>query len=127
VGTINLLAGEVVADDGDRARVVLDGGVEPVAVTKAVPGRLTGSVTVAVRPEQVVLDPPADDDRLTRIDATVIDHEFLGDHVRQRVRAGNAVVTVRAPSPSPSAEVTIGLPADRTLVYPGHPDGRTDA
>ena len=121
IGTTNLLEGTVVRDGEGCVEVAVDGLDRTVRATRAVAGRLDGAVTLAVRPEAVLLDPADDAPGLTRLAASVEDRSYLGDHVRYRARAGRCTLTVQAPAATTGAEVTLGLPVDRTLAYPGSP------
>ncbi|HEU5151636.1 MAG TPA: ABC transporter ATP-binding protein [Iamia sp.] len=121
IGTINLLEGEVVADDGDRAEIAVAGLPHPIRATKAAPGPLGPTATVAVRPEAVLIDPPADDAPVNLLRAPVLDRSYLGDHTRYRLRLGASTLTVQTSTRVTGAELALGLPVDRTLAYPGSP------
>ncbi len=121
IGTINLLEAKVVTEDGTGAEVLVDGLDTPLRVTKAGPGDLGPTATVAVRPEAIVVDPPADDEPTNRVTAPVVDRSYLGDHTRYRLRLGGSTLTVQTSRPVAAAELTLGLPVARTLAYPGSP------
>jgi iron(III) transport system ATP-binding protein len=124
VGTINLLEGEVVADRATGADVLVPGHPDPLRTTKAVAGALSGPATVAIRPEAIVIDPPAGADGLNVLTLAVLDRSYLGDHVRYRVRLGERTLTIQTSAAVSGAELTIGLPIDRTFAFAGSP---TDA
>jgi iron(III) transport system ATP-binding protein len=117
VGTINLLEGHVVHDHDTCTSIAVAGNATPLRAVKAVPGALSGAATVAIRPEAIAIDPPADAPGLNRVTATVVDRAYLGDHVRYRVRVGETTLTVQTSSRVAGGGVTLGLPVDRTLVY----------
>jgi iron(III) transport system ATP-binding protein len=130
VGTANLLAGTVVRDgsggygggDGDGVEVRVEGLAATLHAAKAVPGPLAGAVTVAVRPEAIVVRGSGDaGERLE-----VADRSFLGDHHRYRVRVGGSLVTVQTTGRVPDdARLTIEIPPGSARAYPSqeHLDG----
>ncbi|HEX2575180.1 MAG TPA: ABC transporter ATP-binding protein [Aquihabitans sp.] len=129
IGTINLLEGHVLRQTEAHVEVAVPGLPTPLLAT---PVRHAGSshdgsshdgaVTLAVRPEVIVLDPDPGHDGLNRATATVIDRSYLGDHVRYRMQLGDAVLTVQTSTPVYGGEVTVGLPTERTLAYEGAGD-----
>ncbi|MDK9695508.1 MAG: ABC transporter ATP-binding protein [Siculibacillus sp.] len=89
VGTLNLLAAEVI--DADAGTLRIDG--LSVATVGPIRGRVAGDrVTVALRPEAVTLG-PAGGDRAD-LPGTVEEVSFLGAVVRIRVRLGEQTVSI---------------------------------
>jgi iron(III) transport system ATP-binding protein len=121
IGTINLLEGHVVTDHDTCTEIAVPGHPTPLRATKAVPGPLTGPATVAVRPEAILVDPPAEAAGLNRVTAPVIDRSYLGDHVRYRVRLGDSTLTVQTSQPVDGGELVLGFAVDRTLAFAGGP------
>ncbi|HEX7131696.1 MAG TPA: ABC transporter ATP-binding protein [Iamia sp.] len=119
IGTINLLEGHVVTDHDTCTEIAVPGHPTPLRATKAVPGPLTGPATVAIRPEAILVDPPAGDARMNRVTAPVVDRSYLGDHVRYRVRLGDTTLTVQTSQPVDGGELVLGFAVDRTLAYAG--------
>ena len=111
VGHLNLLKG-IVLDAGD-GRVAIDG--QPVRTAIPLNGAGAGSaLTVALRPEALVLDANGRDNHLT---GTIADVNFLGSIVRIRVQIGDSRVSLdtfnnpSAPPPRPGEPVTLGFAA----------------
>jgi len=122
IGTINLVEGQVVSDHGDCAEVTVAGHPSPLRATKTVPGDLKGTVTLAVRPEAIVIDPrPAAAAHFNVLTLPVLDRAYLGDHVRYRVRLGEGTLTIQTSTSVSGGELTIGLPVDRTFAFAGSP------
>jgi iron(III) transport system ATP-binding protein len=112
VGTVNLLDGTVVRDGSDCVEVRVDGLASTLHAAKAAPGRLDGAVTVAVRPEEILV-------RDTGQSVAVVDRAFLGDHHRYRVRVGDSLVTVQTTGrPADDGRLTIEIPPGSTRAYP---------
>jgi iron(III) transport system ATP-binding protein len=119
VGTVNLLAGTVVRDAGDCVEVRVVGLAATVHAAKAAPGPLAGAVTVAVRPEAILVRDAGEP-------VEVAGRAFLGDHHRYRVRVGGSLVTVQTTGRAPDdARLTIAIPPGRARAYPPQerPDG----
>ena len=84
-----------------------------------------GPVTLVVRPEAMVIDPPVDGRWLT-VRGMVVDRVFLGPTVRLAVRlADGQPVLIQATDPGsvasrePGTEVTIGWPVSRHSILQG--------
>jgi len=111
VGDNNLLDGEVAATDPPTAAV--DGTTVPLPDDADVAAGQ--SVTVSVRPENVVLDPDRTGGRdgTAVLEATVETAEFLGDAYRVHCgwRGRTLLVTTDA-SGAPSGEVRLGVDRD---------------
>jgi iron(III) transport system ATP-binding protein len=119
IGTINLLAGKAISAGDGQLEVTVPGIARPIRGTAARPGTCDGAVTVAVRPEVVQIEPDPGAQDVNHLPARVVDRSFLGDHIRYRLRIGDATLTVQTSTPLHGDEVTVGLPVDRTLVYQG--------
>jgi iron(III) transport system ATP-binding protein len=118
VGTVNLLAGTVVTDSSDCVEVRVDGWGSTIRATKASAGRLDGAVTVAVRPEAILVTDGGQS-------VPVVDRAFLGDHHRYRVRIGDADVTVQTTGrAADDAHLTIDIPPGSARVF--HPEEPSD-
>jgi putative spermidine/putrescine transport system ATP-binding protein len=118
VGTLNLLAAQIV--DGPGGRLTVDGqeirAAKPVAAA-------TRTVTVALRPESVEVGEGGGSNRLT---GQVEDVSFLGSIVRTRVRLGEGATvsldTFNDPGLAPATigeTVTISFPPEAALVLAG--------
>ena len=118
VGTLNLLAAQIV--DGPGGRLTLDGqeirSAKPVAAG-------TRTVTVALRPESVELGEAGGSNRLT---GQVEDVSFLGSIVRTRVRLGEGATvsldTFNDPGLAAATigeTVTVSFPPEAALVLAG--------
>ena len=119
IGTINLLEGHVLRQTDAHIEVAVPGVADPLLATPVRPGPIADAVTLAIRPEAIVLSPPAEAPGLNRVAATVVDRSYLGDHVRYRLRLGEVTLTVQTSAPFPGTDVTLGLPTERTLAYGG--------
>jgi iron(III) transport system ATP-binding protein len=121
VGTANLLPGAVVADGGDTVEVKVDGLAPTVHAAKAMPGPLSAGdvVTVAVRPEAILVRDPAEAGAGSSLhSAEVVDRAFLGDHHRYRVRVGKVLVVVQTTRRPPDDErLTIEIPPGSARAY----------
>jgi iron(III) transport system ATP-binding protein len=119
VGTVNLLDGTVVGHVGDQVEVKVDGLDAPVRAT-AVGAGLDGAVTVAVRPERIrARDGATASEGTPTATAAVVDESYLGDHLRYRVRIGDALVTVQTYEPvAADGRLAIEIPAGCARAYP---------
>jgi iron(III) transport system ATP-binding protein len=123
IGTINLLEGNVLRQTDRHIEVAVPGVPAPLLATPVRPGPLAGAVTLAIRPEAIVIEPDPAAEGLNRVAATVVDRSYLGDHVRYRLRLGEVTLTVQTSAPFPGTDVTLGLPTERTLAYGGDDRG----
>ena len=126
IGTINLLEGTVLSQNNGHIEVATPGVPAPLLATPVRAGGHTGTaggaVTMAIRPEAIVVEPGPDRPGLNRVAATVVDRSYLGDHIRYRLRLGDVTLTVQTSAAISGTEVTIGLPTERTLAYEGGGD-----
>jgi putative spermidine/putrescine transport system ATP-binding protein len=128
VGTLNLLAANVV--DAGGGRVSIDG--QEIRAARPINEAGTGGiVTVALRPESIELGEGGGANRLRGI---VEDVSFLGSIVRTRVRLGDADTTVSLdtfndPNLTPPAVediVTVSFPPEASLVIGAGPAPEID-
>jgi len=119
VGENNFLAADVAGTPGETVTALSGAGA--MAATNA--GAARGRCVIAVRPERIVVRPPASESA-TRLTATVAERYFAGDHVRLVVRLANgetvAVKTSRVDAqnlPEPGATVTIGWRAADAFAF----------
>jgi spermidine/putrescine transport system ATP-binding protein len=124
IGSANLLPGTVAGADGEQTVVELPSGERLRAIS---PERLTGLVTVMLRPErlQLVADEPATPERLR---GTVLNVIFQGPSVRVLVRldSGTAVIAhVDAhddlPFLRPGDTLWLTWPTGAAYLLHGHP------
>jgi iron(III) transport system ATP-binding protein len=121
VGTVNLLAGTVVRDVGDCVEVRVEGLAATLPAVKAAPGPLAGAVTVAVRPEAILVRDAGDAGESVEVAGS----SFLGDHHRYKVRVGGSLVTVQTTGRAhDDARLTIEIDPGSARVYP--PQERLD-
>ena len=108
MGLVNKLPGVVIGRNGDRARVRIGGQVIETRINDA---RISdalgaaGEVTVAIRPEAIVLgraDPPIE---INVLKGTVIESAFLGNIVEHQVDIGAGLLRVQG---SPRHDVAPG-------------------
>lgn len=83
VGENNRFDGDVKSADGDLCRVEIPGhsSVDALRVNAA-PG---GKTTLSLRPERVFIGVPAEGDAVTRVEAKICEHIYMGDHIRVRL------------------------------------------
>ena len=111
IGENNQLHGEVKAMNGDTCTVEIDGGgmVEALAINVNGVG---GRTLLSLRPESVLLDPPADSVS-SRFDARIEELIYHGDHTRVRVDVcgtDDFIIKVPRSGDAPSLEVGQTLP-----------------
>ncbi|MEU3792348.1 ABC transporter ATP-binding protein [Streptomyces fructofermentans] len=122
VGTANLLPAEVVAADGTRARVRVEGIGTPLDVPHT--DKRLGTAKVSVRPENIHIHRAGDGtgtapDRLT---VPVEGRAYLGDHHRYSIRIGGMSVAVTTTRPVDGAELTISLSPEDIRIFPVESD-----
>jgi iron(III) transport system ATP-binding protein len=133
VGTVNLLDATVVGSGGggDWVDVEVAGWPTPLRAVAPASLRLDGEVTVAVRPESIVVHDGIDAGAHGEVDGgggsgagrvavPVVDRAYLGDHHTYRVRLADAPVTVRTTHPASVVDgcIRIEIPAGRARAYP---------
>jgi iron(III) transport system ATP-binding protein len=118
VGSVNVLAGEVVDADGARASVRVGGAARPLQI--ATDRRETGPVAVAVRPEATFLRGLADgaEPGPNQLTAVVVDRAYLGDHHRSRLDVGGTVIGVRGDAGAPGTRVLVEIPEGDAWLFP---------
>lgn len=120
IGENNRLAGEVTAVTGETCTVTIDndgGVVQALAINIAGVGQRT---TLSLRPERVVVNPPpgspgappgapSDGALPNRMQASVQELIYLGDHIRTRVQvAGNDAFIVKIPNAAGHPALHVG-------------------
>jgi spermidine/putrescine transport system ATP-binding protein len=121
----NLLEATVAAVEGGRARLRTRGGLELFAPDDG--GWRSGAeVALGVRPERVVLDPPAG--AANAFEGRLDDELYLGDRTDWRVRVGGEVLTVAEGAASAQARqrgdaVRLAIPPEAVLRLEGSPGG----
>ncbi len=107
IGENNKLVGRITGVNGNSCTVELDSGgaVEALAVNIGSVGERT---TLSLRPERVLIDPPADKYPNT-FEAKVEELIYLGDHIRTRINfAGNDQFVVKVPNAQGHAIINEG-------------------
>ncbi len=107
IGENNKLVGKITGVNGNSCTVELDSGgtVEALAVNIGQVGERT---TLSLRPERVLIDPPADKYPNT-FEAKVEELIYLGDHIRTRINfAGNDQFVVKVPNAQGHAIINEG-------------------
>ena len=118
VGTINRLDGEVVAGTAECTQVRVEGLAEPLRVSAGSSSKVGDRVTVAFRPESVILheasDPNPADAGENACTVRVIDVAYLGDHYSYRVDLGGTSITVQTTRAVPNdGHLVIEIPPAR--------------
>lgn len=112
VGENNMLPGRVLSRQGDECMVQLADGASPVRAAAVNPGA-DGRTTVAIRPERLRLAPAGGGcGRANRLEATVTETIYFGDHVRLLAQMGESMLMLKvplaeAPALSSGAPVTL--------------------
>ena len=107
IGENNKLVGKITGVNGNSCSVELDSGgtVQALAVNIGQVGERT---TLSLRPERVLIDPPADKYPNT-FEAKVEELIYLGDHIRTRINfAGNDQFVVKVPNAQGHAIINEG-------------------
>nr|WP_257230289.1 ABC transporter ATP-binding protein [Pseudomonas sp. SbOxS1] len=91
IGETNLLEGRLVSIDGERADVVLEGGVK-ISVSSS--GLSVGqNVLVSVRPERLTLIDSVN--KVNSLPVRMVDAVYQGDHLRAELAGENLTLTAR--------------------------------
>ena len=120
IGTINLLEGNVLRQTDRHIEVAVPGVPAPLLATPVRPGPLTGAVTLAIRPEAIVIARPTRQPR----DSTAWPRPWWTAPT-WAITSGTGCGSARSPSPcrprrrSPAPTSRLGLPTERTLAYGG--------
>jgi len=124
----------VIDRSGDHhVDVKVAGLAAPLRASTSSSCSLTGDVTIAVRPEAILVRevgaPGVADDGTEAasvpVPVPVLDRAYLGDHYRYRVRLGDAVVLVQTThAVADDGRLAIQIPPDHARAYPHQePDG----
>jgi iron(III) transport system ATP-binding protein len=117
VGRVNLLSGTVAAWEGGRLALELAGGRKLWIDAERPPVPHT-ELTLAVRPEALLLE-PADDSLLNgsnTLDAIVSSVAFLGDHYQYELESGSLALTAQASRLVRGERVKVHIPADACAI-----------
>ena len=110
VGRVNLITGDVVGWDAGMLSVALEGGrqLQVEAPDAPKPGR----VTLAVRPEALVVEPASSSrNGSNTVEASVHAVSFLGDHYQYTLEAGSLELLAQGPRMSDGERVKVHIPA----------------
>jgi ABC-type Fe3+/spermidine/putrescine transport system ATPase subunit len=118
VGSANLLEGVILTPEGRYFSVRLTDGtvVQATSSTKHLRG---AQVTVAIKPEDVLLLGPEDQTR-RQVGGHVLTSVYLGTHVLLRVSAAGQELRVNVDKStllSPGEQVVMHLPPDRSFIF----------
>lgn len=107
IGENNELRGTVTAVQGDVAEVTLANGAKVRALPVDIEG-VDKPTLLSIRPERVILDPPAADD-IPTLEGRVEELIYLGDHIRCRISvAGNDEFIVKIPNDAEDKRLNAG-------------------
>jgi iron(III) transport system ATP-binding protein len=122
VGRVNLVEGVVTGHDGATVVVAVDGSSRRLSVAAHGAVSVSGSVTLAFRPEAVTLLPP---DSTTNGNNTwegdVHDVAFLGDHYEYDVHVGTLPLTVQSGQRVPGDRIKVHIPQDALSILADEP------
>jgi iron(III) transport system ATP-binding protein len=115
VGRVNLISGDVVGWEAGVLLLALDGGRRIQVNVPEAPK--PGSVTLAVRPEALVVE-PADStmNGNNTVEALVHDVAFLGDHYQYELEAGSLALIAHATRAVGTERVKVHIPADACTI-----------
>jgi iron(III) transport system ATP-binding protein len=115
VGRVNLITGEVVGWESGQLSLELPGGRRITVHTPAVPK--PGSVTLAVRPEALVVEPSGPSlNGANTLDARVHDVAFLGDHYQYELETGGLELSAQGTRPVEGEHVKVRIPVDACTI-----------
>ena len=118
VGRVNLLTGTVAGWEAGRLALELDGSGKHIWVQAERAPAPSAQLTLAVRPEALVLE-PAEASTLNgsnTLDANVHSVAFLGDHYQYELEAGPHTLTAQSPRAVSSERVKVHIPADACAI-----------
>jgi iron(III) transport system ATP-binding protein len=115
VGRVNLIDGVVASADGGD--VMLDVPGSSLHLALRAPEDVRGSVTVAVRPEALTIEPIDSPRNGTNTwEASVHTVAFLGDHYEYEVNAGPLALMVQSARRVPGDRIKVHIPPDACAV-----------
>jgi iron(III) transport system ATP-binding protein len=111
VGRVNLISGSVVGVDGGEIQLDVDGTGKRLRVAADGTPAAGARLTVAVRPEALVLDrADAGSGGSNTLEATVDATAFLGDHYQYELHAGPLSLTAQSSRPLGDGRVKVHIP-----------------
>jgi putative spermidine/putrescine transport system ATP-binding protein len=117
MGYRNLLPVRVAGGDGDRVRVTAP-GLDLTGTAREPLG--AGPAVAAIRPEDFVVTPTGDN--LVEVVVEVVEYHGREQAVQGRLKGGQVVRLRATDRLAPNDVVTVGIPADKLLVFAGDPD-----
>jgi iron(III) transport system ATP-binding protein len=117
VGRVNLISGTVAGWEDGTAVLDVDGAGRPLRVRSDRAPSPRSRLTVAVRPEALLLE-PSDSPRngSNTLDASVHAVAFLGDHYQYELEAGSLALTAQSPRAVAGGRVKVHIPPDACAV-----------
>ncbi|MFI2228654.1 ABC transporter ATP-binding protein [Nocardia testacea] len=124
IGRCNFLDGEVTGVHGDEVEIRLACSGQSLRVDTAFQGvtggfAVGGQVTVAVRPERLTLAESSSGVAGHALAGTVLETDYVGSRFEYQVQVGDIIVQAQHPHGRFTGQVTLALPADGCLLYPG--------
>jgi iron(III) transport system ATP-binding protein len=118
VGQVNLITGTVSGYENSTAIVDAGEGARGLRVHVDRAPQQRASLTVAVRPEALVVEPAgsATHNGSNTLSARVTSVAFLGDHYQYELEASGLVLTAQSPHKVDSDEVKVHIPPDACAV-----------
>jgi iron(III) transport system ATP-binding protein len=120
MGLVNKLPGTIVGRNGDRARIRIGQQIIQAWINDV--SRLAGDVTVAIRPEAIILGAANSDPKNNVLKGTVIESAFLGNIVDHHVDIGDSVLRVQGGHRhvlAPGETVDLSIPIDECVAMDG--------
>ena len=118
VGRVNLISGRVERADGSKVVLAVDGTTHRLAVATDGDAPVDSQLTVAVRPEAVLLAPPRDGaaNGTNTWETTVHAVAFLGDHYEYELEAGPLALSAVSSRLLPGDRIDVHIPADACTI-----------
>jgi iron(III) transport system ATP-binding protein len=118
VGQVNLIAGTVAGCENSVATVDTGEGAHALRVHVDQAPQPNSSVTVAVRPEALVVQPAgaATHNGSNTLSARVTSVAFLGDHYQYELQANGLALTAQSPHKVGSDDVEVHIPPDACAI-----------
>jgi iron(III) transport system ATP-binding protein len=118
VGRVNLLTGTVAGWEAGRLALELDGSGKQLWVQAETAPAPNAQLTLAVRPEALVLEPAGSSmlNGSNTLDAHVHSVAFLGDHYQYELEAGPHTLTAQSSRAVNGERVKVHIPADACAI-----------
>jgi iron(III) transport system ATP-binding protein len=118
VGRVNLISGTVAGWEAGRLALELDASGRQVWVDTAEARKPGAPLTVAVRPEALVLEPAESSptNGSNALDAHVRSVAFLGDHYEYELEAGPIALTAQSARAMPGSRLRVHIPPDACAI-----------